>query len=25
MGAAVTDDCYTKKSGFLESIKEFFS
>ena len=25
MGAAVTDDCYSKKSGFLDSIKEFFS
>ena len=25
MGEAVTDDCYSKKSGFLDSIKEFFS
>ncbi len=25
MGEAVTDDCYAKKSGFLDSIKEFFS
>ena len=25
MGNAVTDDCYAKKSGFLDSIKEFFS
>ena len=25
MGEAVTDECYSKKSGFLDSIKEFFS
>ncbi|MDD6310545.1 MAG: molecular chaperone DnaJ [Firmicutes bacterium] len=25
MGKAVTDECYSKKSGFLDSIKEFFS
>ena len=25
MGQAVTDECYQKKSGFLNSIKEFFS
>ena len=25
MGKAVTDDCYQKKSSFLDSIKEFFS
>lgn len=25
MGEAVTDECYQKKSGFLKSIKEFFS
>ena len=25
MGEAVTDDCYSRKSGFLDSIKEFFS
>lgn len=25
MGKEVTDECYSKKSGFLDSIKEFFS
>ncbi|MDO4868889.1 MAG: molecular chaperone DnaJ [Bacillota bacterium] len=25
MGATVTDECYSKKSSFLKSIKEFFS
>lgn len=25
MGKAVSDDCYQKKSGFLSSLKEFFS
>ena len=25
MRDAVTDECYQKKSGFLRSIKEFFS
>ena len=25
MGKAVSDECYSKKSGFMDSIKEFFS
>ena len=25
MGKAVTDECYSKKSGFLDSLKDFFS
>ena len=25
MGKAVTDECYAKKNGFMDSIKEFFS